>query len=276
MALSLAALVAGCGGSDGTGTSSGSGAGPAGASPALGTASAYGVFASADAAVTLVDNSTGAGSRIVGDVGLMNGAGACNGCDTFSVSGAIRNGGALAAKAQTDFIAAYTDASTRSANACTLSAFVEIAGPQGACSGYAVTPGTDTTYNSVTAPTYEPGLYTSGSTIDLGVTKTIFLDAKGNPNAVFIFQAGSAITTGNNSKVVLINGAKAKNVWWIAGSNATLGYSSTFSGTIVTNGATGITVAAGSTSSAPMVVEGRLLSSAAVNVAQYVTVTVPQ
>jgi len=54
------------------------------------------------------------------------------------------------------------------------------------------------------------------------------LDAGGNPDAVFIFQTDTAITTGSNSVVVLANGAKAKNVWWIAGSAATLGVSSTF------------------------------------------------
>ena len=107
------------------------------------------------------------------------------------------------------------------------------------------------------------------------MNKTIFLDAGGNADAVFIFQAGSDITTLNGSKVQLINGAQAKNVWWIAGANATLGYSSAFSGTIITNGAVGITVTTGSTVSAPTVVEGRLLSAAMVNVSQYVTVNVP-
>ena len=249
--------------------------GPAGSSPDLKTASTYGVFASANAAVTLVDNSTGSGSRVNGNVGLMSGSGACNGCDHFSVSGVISNGDTLAAQAQLDFQAAYADASTRSTHACTLSAYTEIAGPQGACIGYVTTPGSDTTFNTVTAPTYEPGLYTSASTIELGVNKTIYLDARGNADAVFIFQAGSAITTFNGSKIILINGALAKNVWWVAGSDATLGYSSAFRGTLITNGATGITVTGGSTSGAPTVVEGRLLSAAAVVVGGYVTVTVP-
>jgi hypothetical protein len=205
----------------------------------------------------------------------MDGSGVCNVCDTYSVIGVIRNGGALAAQAQLDFQAAYADASVRATNACTLSAFTEIAGPQGACAGYVTTPGSDTIFNGVTAPTYEPGLYTSASTIELGVNKTIYLDAGGNADAVFIFKAGSAITTFNGSKIILINGALAKNVWWVAGSDATLGYSSAFRGTLITNGATGITVTGGSTSGAPTVVEGRLFSAAAVVVGEFVTVTVP-
>jgi len=252
--------------------------GPAGPSPALGTASTYGVFSSANAAVTLVDNSTTAGSLVNGNVGLMNGTGACNGCAVINktvINGAIHNGDAAATKAQSDFQAAYADASVRATNACTVNT-TELAVAQGACAFVTPTPpGTLTTFGLVTAPTYGPGLYVSGSTIGLGVNKTIFLDAGGNADAVFIFQAGSDITTLNGSKVQLINGAQAKNVWWIAGANATLGYSSAFSGTIITNGAVGITVTTGSTVSAPTVVEGRLLSAAAVSVSGFLTVNVP-
>jgi len=248
--------------------------GPAGASPNIGTASTYGVFASS-AAVTLVDNSTGAGSLVMGDVGL-NPAGACNGCAVGNtiLNGVIENGTGAAILAQTNFQDAYAEASVRATNACPVNT-TELAVAQAACTGYVTAPGSDTTFGGVIASTYEPGLYVSGSTIGLGVNKTIFLDAKGNADAVFIFKAGSAITTLNGSKVQLINNAQAKNVWWIAVSDATLGYSSAFSGTIITNGAIGITVTAGSTSGAPTVVDGRLLSAAKVDVGQYVTVNVP-
>jgi hypothetical protein len=47
------------------------------------------------------------------------------------------------------------------------------------------------------------------------------LDGGGDPNAVFVFQAGSTITTAGS--IVLINGAQAKNVYWQVGSSATLG-----------------------------------------------------
>jgi hypothetical protein len=110
------------------------------------------------------------------------------------------------------------------------------------------------------------------------VAFTITLDAQNNPDAVFIFETGAAITTGSNSKVVLANGAKAKNVWWVAGSAATLGVSSTFKGNVIANGAA-ITVlnGTGGAGGVPTLVEGRLFSSsAAIDVGQFATVTIPQ
>jgi hypothetical protein len=79
---------------------------------------------------------------------------------------------------------------------------------------------------------FTPGVYTSSST--LGVTGILTLDAQGNPNAVWVFQVGSALTTAaSNSAIVLINGAQASNVYWQVGSSATLGTDTTFAGTIV-------------------------------------------
>ena len=74
-----------------------------------------------------------------------------------------------------------------------------------------------------------PGVYCTGSSI--GVTGTVTLDGNGDPNAVFVFQAGTDLTTAGN--VVLINGAQARNVWWQVGSSATLGTSSQWKGNIV-------------------------------------------
>jgi hypothetical protein len=71
------------------------------------------------------------------------------------------------------------------------------------------------------------------STSTLGITGTLTLDAGGNPNAQFIFQIASGLTTATSSNVVLINGASAANVFWQVGSSATLGTSSTFSGNIL-------------------------------------------
>jgi hypothetical protein len=92
---------------------------------------------------------------------------------------------------------------------------------------------------------FTPGVYTSASTID--ITGDVTLDALGNPNAVFIFQAGSALNvaagapppmvvspaSGIHARVLLVNGAKASNVWWSVGSTATLGLYSEFQGNIL-------------------------------------------
>lgn len=79
--------------------------------------------------------------------------------------------------------------------------------------------------------TLAPGVYTSTST--LGITGTLTLDAGGNPNAQFIFQIASGLTTATSSVISLINGAQPSNVFWQVGSSATLGTSSIFSGNIL-------------------------------------------
>ncbi len=79
--------------------------------------------------------------------------------------------------------------------------------------------------------TLNPGTYNSASS--LGLTGSLTLNGGGNPNALFVFQAGSTLTTASASSVNLINGAQACNVFWQVGSSATLGTGSTFRGTIL-------------------------------------------
>jgi hypothetical protein len=88
-----------------------------------------------------------------------------------------------------------------------------------------------------------PGVHNSASAIDLNGTLT--LDAQDDAAAVFIFQAGSTLTTGTLSEIELINGAQACNVFWQVGSSATLGTSSIFAGHILVF--TSITATAGVT-----------------------------
>jgi len=89
-----------------------------------------------------------------------------------------------------------------------------------------------------------PGVYKSASS--LGLTGTLTLDAQGDPNAVFIFQMGSTLTTASGSNVSLINGTQSCNIFWQVGSSATLGTGSTFRGTILAftsiTDTTGVTV----------------------------------
>jgi type VI secretion system secreted protein VgrG len=94
------------------------------------------------------------------------------------------------------------------------------------------------------------GVYTSASS--MGLTGTLTLDAAGDPNAAFVFQAGSTLTTASGSQVALINGAQACNVFWQVGSSATLGTGSRFRGTILA--LTDITVTTAAT------VDGRILA----------------
>lgn len=73
------------------------------------------------------------------------------------------------------------------------------------------------------------GVYCSGSSI--GVTGTLTLDGNGDPDATFVFQAGSDLITAGD--VVLINGAQAKNVYWQVGTSATIGTASQWKGNIL-------------------------------------------
>jgi hypothetical protein len=59
------------------------------------------------------------------------------------------------------------------------------------------------------------------------------LDGNNDPNAVWIFQAGSTLGTSAGSNVLLIGGAQASHVFWQVGSSATLGTNSSFAGTIL-------------------------------------------
>jgi uncharacterized repeat protein (TIGR01451 family) len=79
--------------------------------------------------------------------------------------------------------------------------------------------------------TLTPDLYKSTSS--LGITGVLTLDGQGNPNAVFIFQIASSLTTASGRQVVLIGGAQAANIFWQVGSSATLGTTSVFNGTIL-------------------------------------------
>jgi Ice-binding-like len=94
--------------------------------------------------------------------------------------------------------------------------------------------------------TLTAGVYNSTST--LAPTGAVTLDAKGDPNAVFIFQIASTLTTGSASHVNLINGAQPCNVFWKL-DTATLGTNSTFVGTILA--LTSISVHTGTTVEGP-------------------------
>ncbi|MBL7884780.1 MAG: DUF3494 domain-containing protein [Bacteroidia bacterium] len=78
-------------------------------------------------------------------------------------------------------------------------------------------------------------------------TDTLFLNGEGNPNAVFLIKINGAIITSTYSKVILMNGTQAKNVFWMVNGAVTINDYSIFNGTIICdNGAmslnTGVTI----------------------------------
>lgn len=66
-------------------------------------------------------------------------------------------------------------------------------------------------------------------------TDTLYLNAEGNPNAVFFIKINGALGTSTYSKVNLINGAQAKNVFWEVNGAVTINDYSIFNGTIICN-----------------------------------------
>jgi hypothetical protein len=76
-----------------------------------------------------------------------------------------------------------------------------------------------------------PAIYKSTSSLHL--TGDVTLDAENDAGAVFIFQMGSTFVSAEGSRVLLANGANAKNVFWQVGSSGTLGAASTLVGTMM-------------------------------------------
>jgi hypothetical protein len=178
--------------------------------PPLGAASGFAVLAG-----TTVTNT---GPTVVnGDLGVSPGT-AVTGFPPGIVNGTQHAADAAAASAQTDLTTAYNNAAGQAPTTSGLSA---IGG----------------------GPALTPGVYNAASS--LGVTGTVTLDGQGDPNAVFIFQIGSTLTTASGSAISLTNGAQACNVFWQVGSSATLGTGSAFTGSILA--LTSITVTTGNT-----------------------------
>lgn len=69
-------------------------------------------------------------------------------------------------------------------------------------------------------------------------TDTLYLDAQGDPNAVFVIKIYGALATSVNSKVNFINGTQSQNVYWMVNGAVDINVNSIFRGTIIcANGA---------------------------------------
>ena len=102
---------------------------------------------------------------------------------------------------------------------------------------------------------FTPGLYRSGGSTAISGGGDLTLDAQGDPNAVFIFQIASTLTTSSGFGITLKGGAKSSQIFWQVGSSATIGTGSHFAGNILAN--TSISLLSGS------VLDGRALAGAA-------------
>lgn len=173
---------------------------------------------SANFAILAGSGITNTGTTTVsGDVGsypTLTQTGFGPGADAVTITGANHFGDSATQQAKTDLITAYNDAAGRIPT---------------------------TTYGPIKdlgGMTLTPGVYNDPSSF--AVTGTLTLDAMNNPNAVWIFQAGSTLVTadgapGNPRSVIsLINGAQSCNVFWQVGASTTIGSYSNFVGNILT------------------------------------------
>jgi len=268
MAALLVALMAGCGSRDeifgdtggaGSGPVGSGDPGPAGPAPDLGSADSFGI--SATAGVT--NTPTAPITHINGDVLLdpnqtcnavvidnAGGFGLCNGSpptiDGTVVSG-LFNPGTPLATVQADLNAAFLD-------------ITPPAGPPAAGSlGGAIDIPAGTTLGEPTGSAlvqgdnyFVPGLYQSLTSIL--ITGDLTLDAQGDASKVFIFQSSSTTGTASGARILLVNGARASNVFWQVATSATLGTNSVWQGNILA--ANSITMNTGATSC------GRLMAGA--------------
>lgn len=170
----------------------------------LGSTANFAVLAGSGITVAGAVNS----STITGDIGSFPTA-AISGLENVTLNGVNYADGPVTQLAKDDLVIAYNDAAGR-------------------------TPVTSVTGDTLGGLTLTSGIYGGGA---LDLTGTLTLDAEGNPDAVWIFQAASTLITASDSAVTLINGALdydlGCHVFWQVGSSATLGTRTDFWGHIL-------------------------------------------
>jgi hypothetical protein len=171
--------------------------------PALGTTECYAIF-SADGPVTNSGITT-----VTGDIGTN--VGLTTGYNPLFVTGTVHpipDGATSQCAADLLLVSTYLNA---------LSADIELMFPPQFGHNLVLTPHT---YIMNGATTF---------------TDTLYLNAQGNPSAVFVIQVFGAFSTSVYSKVILMNGAQAKNVYWEVNGAVSINDYSIFNGTIISN-----------------------------------------
>jgi len=84
--------------------------------------------------------------------------------------------------------------------------------------------------------TFHAGIYHNAN-LGLAASGVATLDAQNDANAVFIFQVDSSFVDSGTallkSRIDLVNGAQARNVWFVVGLDLTIGYGTTWNGNVL-------------------------------------------
>ena len=165
-------------------------------------------------------------SGIIGDIG--SNAGDISGFFSSTVAGSFYTANAITAQAKIDLDAAYLQLHN--------------------------TPNTNTTHTPAfgSGETLNAGVYSIAAAGSL--SGSITLDGQGNPNALFIFKFSGAFTTAAQSKVILANGTRRCNVFWIAEGAISMGTFTFMKGTLIANNGANTMGANGN-------LDGRMLST---------------
>ncbi len=170
----------------------------------LGTAVNYALFSSAGTV-----SNTSSSSSFIGDIGSNEGA--VTGFATSVVVGNLyTTPNSATAQAKIDLLAGYN----------TLIAL----------------PVTNSTHTAAfgSGETLTPGVYSIAAAGSLAGNLT--LNGQGDPAATFVFKFGGAFTTAAQSKVILTNGARRCNIFWIAEGAIDMGAFTVMKGNMIAHG----------------------------------------
>lgn len=204
------------------------------AAPALASTSCYAIFSGNGAVIN-----AGLTSQVTGDIGTN--VGLTVGYNPLLVNGTIHViPDASTAACAADLINVYTYLNT-------LPADIELLYPAQFGNNLVLTPHT----------------YIMNAAASL--TDTLYLNAEGDADAVFVIQINGALSTSTFSKVILTNGTQAKNVFWKVDGASSINDYSVFQGTMVVNNAA-INLNTGVTLNGRALTTTGAFSTAAVNV----------
>jgi hypothetical protein len=169
--------------------------------------------------------------RAATDLGSADSFAVLGGSTVTSTGNTVINGnlGVSPGTAITGFGPGVVNGTTYSSGPVALQAANDAAAAYAAIAGE--TSGLNLTGQDLGGLTLLPGVMNFSSSAQL--TGNLILNAEGNPNAQFIFQIGSTLTTASAATMELINGAQADNVFWQVGSSATIGTDSAIDGSIL-------------------------------------------